>query len=457
MYQLIKLSLLLLLMTFEQAQAQAQITVANGDTAGLMAAIDQANLSATPVKISLARNGRYDFSSAGLVRILGQVEIAGNGAELVNSSSTFLWLIVRKGGKLNLDSVHIHDMTRQVQQGNFFGDGALMRVDFEGELILSNSMINSISFTAVFNIFGPVFDNNGGTLILENVSVGDDITGEVAIIRTDGREASTSIRNSTLYFQKPRATMLLLSFGRLEVINSILGTPGAICPRDVSSLNISSSGKNIVSDDSCELEDQMNVPLERMGVHRLLRFDDSAPVFPLTENSPAIDQGANEYCTGIDGRGGDRPVDGDGDGEEVCDVGAFEYSGEEFELLRGRYNGLFYNQNTDGHFITLQEVRRDEVVVFWNTFDQLGAQAWVIGQGKIVENTILADAWTLEGGALVPGGAPEGANVTPWGQIIIEIISCEGGTFRYDSPLSNFGSGEFVLDRLGFADPIGCR
>jgi len=45
----------------------------------------------------------------------------------------------------------------------------------------------------------------------------------------------------------------------------------------------------------------------------------------LQANSPAIDSGDNELCPEYDYLGNPRSVDGNGDGENVCDIGAFEW------------------------------------------------------------------------------------------------------------------------------------
>jgi len=46
----------------------------------------------------------------------------------------------------------------------------------------------------------------------------------------------------------------------------------------------------------------------------------------LTANSPAIDVGDDTKCLMNDHLGVSRPVDGDGDGDPVCDIGAYEWN-----------------------------------------------------------------------------------------------------------------------------------
>jgi hypothetical protein len=45
----------------------------------------------------------------------------------------------------------------------------------------------------------------------------------------------------------------------------------------------------------------------------------------LAAGSPAIDAGDDAVCPAVDYRGWRRPVDGDGDGDAVCDMGAYEW------------------------------------------------------------------------------------------------------------------------------------
>ena len=51
--------------------------------------------------------------------------------------------------------------------------------------------------------------------------------------------------------------------------------------------------------------------------------------YSLDSSSPAIDTGSTMVCTVVDQRGYVRPVDGDGDGTALCDMGAYEFGAVE--------------------------------------------------------------------------------------------------------------------------------
>jgi len=88
---------------------------------------------------------------------------------------------------------------------------------------------------------------------------------------------------------------------------------------------ITDGGYNISSDDTCGFDpsdgsmpntDPLLGPLQDNGGPTLTHA--------LAWNSPAIDTGDNDQCPTTDQRGVIRPLDGNGDGKVVCDIGAYE-------------------------------------------------------------------------------------------------------------------------------------
>lgn len=61
----------------------------------------------------------------------------------------------------------------------------------------------------------------------------------------------------------------------------------------------------------------------RLGA--LMDNDGFIPTYSLPPGSPAIDSGSRSSCPSNDQLGLSRPVDGDGNGSAICDMGAFEY------------------------------------------------------------------------------------------------------------------------------------
>ena len=115
---------------------------------------------------------------------------------------------------------------------------------------------------------------------------------------------------------------LYVDFGTVTPYNTILADSpsGGDCYG-----TIIDGGHNLDSDDTCGLDpangslpntDPLLGPLQDNG--------GSTWTHALQLGSPAIDAGDNAYCPTTDQRGVIRPIDGNGDGIVVCDIGSFE-------------------------------------------------------------------------------------------------------------------------------------
>lgn len=86
-----------------------------------------------------------------------------------------------------------------------------------------------------------------------------------------------------------------------------------------------SQGNNLEDGGTCALGQPTDLSNTPPSMAQLGENGGFTPTHALEADSPAIDAGDNTACPAIDQRGTQRPVDGDGDGQAVCDIGAFEF------------------------------------------------------------------------------------------------------------------------------------
>ncbi|MEO8083672.1 MAG: right-handed parallel beta-helix repeat-containing protein [Ardenticatenales bacterium] len=93
---------------------------------------------------------------------------------------------------------------------------------------------------------------------------------------------------------------------------------------------IASTGNNLDGDGSCAFQNRGDVVSSRVELGPLADNGGYTRTHAIGADSAAIDAGNPGRCAQkpLDQRGAVRPVDGDGDGTKVCDIGAFEYGAE---------------------------------------------------------------------------------------------------------------------------------
>jgi len=111
--------------------------------------------------------------------------------------------------------------------------------------------------------------------------------------------------------------------GEPRLVPAAVGDPIANCAT-ISDGVITSGGWNVVDDASCSTSEATDQPDTAANVGALQ--DNGGPTFTmaLTADSPAVDAAGATCEVTDDQRGVARPQDGDGDGTNGCDSGAFE-------------------------------------------------------------------------------------------------------------------------------------
>jgi len=342
------LSNLLLLASFAApAVSGATFNIANGDVAGLIAAINAANAAPDPDTINLAANGIYELTAVhntsywtgptGLPQILNPLAINGNGATIRRSSALgtpdFRILYVGgPGGNLTLDRATITGGRSAIGAPGYIGGGGGIRVD-GGVLLVSNSTIHGNSGVTTGSNDGGGILNYQGTVTLINCTITGNTSwggyGGGGILNLFGSSAATlTIIHSTIVgniadappgFQGRGAAIA----GVATVRASILGSPSGI--GDDCYGTVTSQGYNLAGDASCSLTGPSDLKSTDALASALANNGGPTSTMELQTGSPAINRVPTAFCKDAlgaaltqDQRGSIRPQG------SACDTGAFE-------------------------------------------------------------------------------------------------------------------------------------
>jgi predicted outer membrane repeat protein len=160
----------------------------------------------------------------------------------------------------------------------------------------SSPILTNVTFSGNHAVVGGGINNWQSSLSLTNVTFSGN-TAEQDGAAIFSQESTPTIVNTIIWGNRPADSQLLDIRGVSTVTYSIIagGHPGA------GNLNLN----------------------PQLGA--LAEDDGFTPTYSLPPGSPAIDTGSPSGCPATDQLGLPRPMDGDGNGSALCDMGAFEY------------------------------------------------------------------------------------------------------------------------------------
>jgi len=284
------------------------------DADALLLALEEVNGNGDEDALILAPSCYYVLPETMVVEADGgsRVTVHGRGATL-SGSVQHTTVRVQQGASLHLIEVSVRD---GVGLGTEAGGIATL-----GALKLTRSTVSANSAESAGGGIS-LYDQTGATLeLVDSTLIGNSAVygGGIYV----GYDATATIVNSTLTGNIGTHGAGILAFagpqGSLLLHNSIVANsfPGVDCST-IGFPTIVATGGNLIEKDGCAIPGVLTVD-------PMLGLPTGNPVYyPLLAGSPAIDAGSNDGCPAVDQRNVQRPLDGNGDGVALCDLGAFE-------------------------------------------------------------------------------------------------------------------------------------
>jgi hypothetical protein len=253
---------------------------------------------------------------------------------LANFDATLSEVTIQSGSEGGLINEERLTATGIIVQSND-ASGGTGAVRNSGTLIMSDSTLNGNTSSGTAGLF------NSGTARVSGVTISNNASDNTSAVHTQGN-GTTSLTNVTISGNQGPVVIVSTGSATVEILNSTIADNGGTAIASYATVTVQNSilddngtmncsshitslGNNLEDGDTCGFQESTDL----VNTDPLLEplADNGGPTLThaLEQGSPAIDAGSNAACPDSDQRGHDRPLDGDMDGNAVCDIGALEY------------------------------------------------------------------------------------------------------------------------------------
>ena len=119
-------------------------------------------------------------------------------------------------------------------------------------------------------------------------------------------------------------------------------------------------------------------------------------------------------------------------------------------------SGLWYNQAQSGHGFDIQFPGNGVALAVWYTFDSVGKNVWIIGQGTYSGNKATLSAYTTSGGFFPPAFDSSKISKTQWGTLTFTFSDCNNAVAAWVPLVPGYVSGTMPITRLSGIGGLSC-
>lgn len=310
------------------------------------------------------------FASTQYINILNCV-IKENVVTYQNSGGGGLW--IRAWYTVIANSL-IENNTSQISAGGMFinSDGTIKNTSF-----INNTVTNVNPHWG-----GGAIYNVTGTLILENCTFSGNVHPLAGGAIYNTLYGQLKFHNCTIVNNQSETGGGIANFSSssedtmITLCHTIVGNNSGASGNDLYGI-FRSYGYNCIEDtDSSTIsgDETGNMYGEDPGFGDLTVYSPTVQAHPPLAGSPVIDAGDNFTCLHNDQRGIERPQDGDGDGEAIADIGAFEamVDNDEDGVSDAAEQGPGGHDITyDGNGDSVPDYTQSNVTSLWNYDDSV--------------------------------------------------------------------------------------